>query len=48
MFVLNPRRQAHLKKDTVPALKAAVPDLTDDDLEVMQEVRTCRPEIEGV
>ncbi len=32
-------RQAHLKPHTVPQMKAAVPTLTEDDLECMQEVR---------
>ena len=33
-------KQAQLKKATVPRLKAAVPALSKDDLEVMQEVCT--------
>jgi len=32
-------RQAHLKPETAKKMKAAVPTLTSDDLEVMQEVK---------
>jgi len=41
------RRQAHLKADTVPALRAALPTLTDDLVQLMMQppFRSYNPDI---